>query len=77
MRRILILSGFKTLGDLADRLADPNIPELQTLPGIGPHRARLVKDMLDDFGLLAGTEDLRAAIEALFPDLREGHEIAD
>jgi hypothetical protein len=71
LRRCLAASGFQTLGDLADRLADPDFPGLETLTGIGPHRARLVKGMLDDFGLLPGPADLRAEIEQLFPELRD------
>lgn len=71
LRQLLTASGFQTLGDLADRLADPAFPGLETLPGIGPQRARLVKGMLDDFGLLPGPVDLRAEVEQLFPELRD------
>ena len=70
LRKRLTASGYKTLGDLADRLADPDFPGLETMPGIGPHRARLVKGLLDHFGLLPGANDLQAAVERLFPELR-------
>ncbi|GAA0296138.1 hypothetical protein GCM10009087_02360 [Sphingomonas oligophenolica] len=68
LRKRLTASGYRTLGDLADRLADPDFPGLETMPGIGPHRARLVKALLDHFGLLPGPSDLQAAVEALFPE---------
>jgi len=71
LRQRLIASGYRTLGDLADRMADADFPGLETMPGIGPHRARLVKRLLDHYGLLPGPSDLQAAIEALFPELRE------
>jgi len=69
LRQRLVASGYKTFGDLADRLADPDFPGLETVPGIGPHRARLVKRMLDHYGLLPGPNDLQAEIEKLFPEL--------
>ncbi len=69
LRKTLTASGYRTLGDVADRLADPELPGLETLPGIGPHRARLVKALLDSFGLRAGPSDLQAAVERLFPEL--------
>jgi hypothetical protein len=69
LRQRLTASGYKTFGDLADRLADPDFPGLETMPGIGPHRARLVKRMLDHYGLLPGPSDLQAEIEKLFPEL--------
>lgn len=68
LRRMLSASGYRTLGDLADRLADPELPGLETMPGIGPHRARLVKGLLDHFALLPGRSDLQAEIERLFPE---------
>ncbi|AQR74471.1 hypothetical protein [Sphingomonas sp. LM7] len=71
LRRQLTSSGYKTLGDLADRLSDPDLPGLQAMPGIGPHKAALVKRLLDHYGLLPGTDDLQGAIEALFPDFAE------
>ncbi|AYJ85846.1 hypothetical protein D3Y57_07495 [Sphingomonas paeninsulae] len=71
LRRFLTSSGYRTLGDLADKLADPDFRGLESMPGIGPYRARLVKGVLDQFGLLSGPSDLQAAIEKLFPEL--GH----
>lgn len=71
LRKRLIAAGHVTLGDLADRLADPALPDLQALDGIGPHKAALVRRLLDQFGLLAGSDDLRADVEALFPDLAD------
>jgi hypothetical protein len=71
LRKRLTSSGYKTLGDLADRFSDPDFPGLETMPGIGPHTARRVKTLLDHFGLLAGPSDLQAEVERLFPDLRE------
>jgi hypothetical protein len=68
LRRQLAKAGLKTLGDLADRLADPDFPGLETMPGIGRHRAQLVKRLLDHFGLLPGPSDLQAEIEHLFPE---------
>lgn len=76
LRKRLAASGYRTLGDLADRLADPDFPGLETLQGIGPHRARLVKAVLDHFGLLPGPSDLQAAIEHLFPEFRDESPIA-
>lgn len=71
LRQRLTASGYRTLGDLADRLADPDFPGLETMPGIGPHRARQVKALLDHFDLLPGPSDLQAEIERLFPELRD------
>ena len=71
LRKCLTSSGCRTLGDLADRLADPDYPGLETMPGVGPHRARLVKGLLDHFDLLPGPGDLRAAIESIFPEFRD------
>ena len=71
LRQRLTASGYRTLGDLADRLADPDFPGLETMPGIGPHRARLLKGLLDHFGLLPGPSDLQAAVERLFPEFRD------
>lgn len=68
LRQALTKAGYRTLGDLAERINDPDRPALDTLPGIGPHRARLVRAMLDGFGLLEGNADLQAAVEALFPE---------
>lgn len=71
LRASLVKSGFRTFGDLADRLADPEFRGLETVPGIGTHRAQMVKSLLDQFGLLSGPSDLQAAVEKLFPELRE------
>jgi len=71
LRQRLTASGYRTLGDLADRLAEPDFPGLETLPGIGPHRARQVHALLDHFDLLPGRNDLRAEIERLFPDFAD------
>ncbi|MES2337072.1 MAG: hypothetical protein V4537_03120 [Pseudomonadota bacterium] len=68
LRRLLAAAGYRTLGDLADRLADPDRPGLDALPGIGPHRARMVMRLLDHYDLLPGPSDLRLAVEALFPE---------
>jgi hypothetical protein len=70
LRKILTSSGYRTLGDLADRLEDTDLPGLETIPGIGPHRARLVRGLLDTFGLFSGPSDLQAAVEHLFPEFR-------
>ncbi|WP_176593460.1 hypothetical protein [Sphingobium sp. EM0848] len=72
LRQHLKALGYRTLGDLADSLADPDFPGLERLPGIGPHRARLVRALLDHFGLLPGPHDLQAAVEALFPEFQDG-----
>ena len=71
LRRQLHAAGYRTLGALADRIADPELPGLQTMPGIGPHRAALVKRLLDSYDLLPGNDDLQAAIEQLFPEFAE------
>jgi hypothetical protein len=72
LRQTLAGAGFRTLGDIADRLADPDRPGLETLAGIGPHRARLVMRLLDSFDLLPGPDDLKAAIEDIFPEFGDG-----
>lgn len=72
LRRVLAAAGYKTLGDIADRIADPDRPGLETLPGVGPHRAAMVRNLLDHFGLRSGSSDLQAEIERLFPELSEG-----
>ncbi len=69
LRRGLVAAGYRTLGDLSDRVGDRTRPGLEALPGIGPHKAELVKRLLDQYGLLPGSEDLQAAIELLFPEL--------
>ena len=68
LRQLLIASGYRTLGDLSDRVADSSQPGLEAIPGIGPHRARLVTGLLAHFALLPGPPDLRAAVERLFPE---------
>jgi len=70
LRRLLTGAGYRTLGDLADRLLDPELPGLEAIPGVGRGRASMVRDMLDRLGLLPETSDLRARVEALFPELR-------
>lgn len=74
LRQRLAGAGYRTLGDLADRMADADFPGLETMPGIGPHRARLVRRMLDHYGLLPGPSDLQTEVERLFPELREAGE---
>ena len=71
LRKSLVAAGFRTFGDLADRLAEPDFAGLVTLPGIGPHRVQLIHRLLDHFGLLPGSSDLKGAIERLFPELGE------
>jgi len=71
LRRQLASSGYRTLGDVSDRLFDPSLPGLEAMPGIGPHKAALVKRLLDHYGLLPGADDLQSAIEQLFPDFAE------
>jgi len=71
LRQRLTASGYRTLGDLADRLGDPDFPGLETLPGIGPHRALLIRSLLDHVGLLPGPADLQAAVECLFPEFQD------
>jgi len=68
LRKTLITAGYRTLGDLADRMQDRDLPGLQAMPGIGPHKAALVKRLLEHYGLLAGNDDLRSEIEKLFPE---------
>lgn len=72
LRDALLASGYATLGDIADRLADPDLPGLEAISGIGPHRARLVTGLLDRFGLLPGPADLQAEVERLFPEFSSG-----
>ena len=70
LRQHLAACGFRTFGDLADRLADPDFAGLCTLPGIGPHGAHRVETLLDQLGLLPGVADLQGMIETLFPEFR-------
>ena len=69
LRQTLVAAGYRTLGDLADRLADTDRSGLETVAGIGPHRVRLIERLLDSFGLLPGPDDLRSAVEDIFPEL--------
>lgn len=71
LRRILLDAGFRTLGDLADRIADADQPPLESLPRLGPIRVRIIRNLLDEFALRAGSSDLQAEIEMLFPELRD------
>jgi hypothetical protein len=71
LRKRLTAAGFRTLGDLEARLADPALPGLETLPAIGPHRVGLIRRMLEHFDLLPGCDDLKAAIEDIFPEFRD------
>ncbi len=68
LRRALVAAGYATLGDLADRLGDPDRPALETVAGIGPFRARQVRSLLDTLGLFADTQDLEAAVAKIFPE---------
>ncbi|WP_010186038.1 hypothetical protein [Sphingomonas sp. PAMC 26605] len=71
LRNILMRAGYRTLGALADRIADPDQSGLESIPGVGPFRTRLICAVLDQFGLNAGPADLRGEIEKLFPELRD------
>ncbi len=71
LRRLLAAAGFKTLGDIAERLNDPALPGLEAMPGIGPGRATMVREMLERLELLEGPKDLQARVEAVFPELRQ------
>lgn len=71
LRQRLKEAGYRTLGDIAQSLDDPGFPGLEALRGIGPHRAKMVRDLLAHFNLLAGPDDLRARVEAIFPDLED------
>lgn len=68
LRRTLMASGHLTLGDIADGLSDPAGAGLESIAGIGPHKAAMVKRLLDHYGLLPGSPDLRGEIERLFPE---------
>lgn len=70
VRQLLIAAGYRTLGDLADRLADPDLPGLEAIAGIGPTKAEMVHHLLDRHGLLPGPSDLQSKVEALFPEWR-------
>lgn len=68
LRRTLMASGYRTLGDIADGLSDPAGAGLESIAGIGPYKAAMVKRLLDHYGLLPGSLDLRGEIERLFPE---------
>lgn len=70
LRQTLKKASFHTLGDVADSLADPDFAGLENLPGIGPHRAQLIKRLLELSDLLPEQGDLQSAIEALFPEFQ-------
>ncbi|HEX8486862.1 hypothetical protein [Sphingomonas sp.] len=70
LRARLVEAGLKTLGDVADRVADPDLPPLEAIAGIGPHRALLIRRLLDQLDLALGTRDLQDAVEQIFPELR-------
>lgn len=72
LRKLLVAAGYRTLGDLADRLADPDFSGLESHAGIGLHKARAAIDMLDHLGLSTGPDDLKASIERFFPELGDG-----
>lgn len=71
LRQTLKDAGYRTLGDLADRMTDPDFPGFASLPGIGRHKAQMVNALLDHHGILAGSDDLQAAVEALFPEFQD------
>lgn len=71
LRKTLVAAGCHTLGDLAARVASPDFAGLETIDGIGPHRARLVNSLLDQYEMRQGPDDIRASVEALFPELQE------
>lgn len=71
LRRLLVAAGYRTLGDLADRLSDPDAARLETIAGIGPTKADMIRDLLDRHALLAGSDDLQSKIEALFPEMKD------
>lgn len=71
LRSLLGAAGISTLGDLADRFDERGLAGLNAIPGVGPHRARLMTDLLARYDLWPGGEDLRAEIERLFPELAE------
>lgn len=70
LRDVLHSSGYRTLGEIADRMVDPELRGLEMLAGIGPHRASLVTALLERFDLLPGPADLKAEIERIFPEFK-------
>jgi len=77
LRRSLKAAGYLMLGELADRLGDADFPGLETLPGIGPHRAQRVEALLDHYGLLPGPHDLQAAVESFFPEFGDARPVGE
>jgi hypothetical protein len=71
LRSRLVGAGYVTLGDIVDALDDANRPGPASVPGVGPAALRRIHDLLASVGLYAASgEDLRATVEALFPELR-------
>ncbi|MEN3746819.1 hypothetical protein TPR58_06555 [Sphingomonas sp. HF-S3] len=71
LRSLLGAAGIRTLGDLADRFDERGIAGLNVIAGVGPHRARLMTDLLARYDLWPGSADLRAEVERLFPEFAE------
>lgn len=71
LRTILMRAGYRTLGALADRIADPDQPGFESISGVGAFRMRLIRALLDQFGLSSGPNDLKAEVEKLFPEFRD------
>jgi len=69
LRTYLVAAGFRTLGDLSDQLVDEQFSGLLKIPGIGPHKARLVLALLERHDLASTSGDLQTTVERLFPDL--------
>lgn len=76
LRDCLFAAGFRTLGDVSDKLAEPDDPGLLAIPGIGPHKGRLVMALLEHYDLLPGSDDLQTMVEQMFPELRSGSTVA-
>jgi hypothetical protein len=79
LRDRLATAGLSTLGEIADRLDDLGFAGLQGITGIGPHKARHVIALLDHYELRAGSDQLQAAVEQLFPEFGDetGDGVAD
>lgn len=71
LRDRLVAYGFRTLGDIADRLAEPDFAGLHVIGGLGPYKVRLITDLMDHYELLPGSDDLQDTIEHLFPELSD------
>jgi hypothetical protein len=69
LRTSLVAAGVTTLGHLSDKLADEPFSGLLSIPGIGPHKARLVLALLERHDLASPSGDLQRMVEHLFPDL--------